>query len=238
MSLPASTARSNLQSYLSENTYYTGASHASSLPSSGNLTYYSLALSGYNNLRTVPVLHSDTAFRLFFINSTNQPQLSTFLNATANSILRPFPAGLLTPVGMVVANPALSGSSVLVANFTNSAYHGTVVWSWQLAMMAEGLRRQLHRCNSPSVPDFCGESSVYGTVKRAYNTLWTNIESNRRLLQGEVWSWTYSNSSGYKDVQLGSLPPPPGVSSGTESNVRQLWSLTFLAVRRDEGLRE
>ena len=237
VSLPVSEARSRLSAYVSSNTYYDGPTHANSLPASGNITIYSIALNGYNNLSSVPALHSDTSFRLFFVNSTNQTQLTSFINTTASSVLWPFPAGLLTPVGMVVANPALSGSEVLIANFTNSAYHGTVVWSWQLAMMAEGFHRQLDRCNTSSIPDFCGDASVYINVKNAYNTLWDNIEDNRSLLQGEVWSWTYSNETGYQNVQLGSLPPPPGVSSGTESDVRQLWSLTFLAVRRDETLR-
>jgi len=33
------------------------------------------------------------------------------------------------------------------------------------------------------------------------------------------------------------LPPPPGVAGGTESNIRQLWSLTFLAVQRNSQFR-
>ena len=37
-------------------------------------------------------------------------------------------------------------------------------------------------------------------------------------------------------MPLGALPPPAGVNP-TESNVRQLWSLTFLAVKRNMELR-
>jgi hypothetical protein len=237
VSIPVSEARDRLNTFTNESTFYNGPTHANSLPASGNITTYAVALQGYNDLASVDALHSDTSFRLFFVNSTNDEQLTTFLNSTANELNRPFPAGLLTPVGMVVANPALSGQEVLTTNFTNSAYHGTVVWSWTLAMMAKGLERQLARCNDSAAPAFCDDVSVFDNVKLAYNNLWDVIEDNEAQLQSEVWSWTYSEDGGYSVTPLGALPPPPGVSSGTESNVRQLWSLTFLAVRRNADLR-
>ncbi|EHY55739.1 hypothetical protein HRR80_005459 [Exophiala dermatitidis] len=243
--ITASTARSRLHDFVSTATFYDGLINDSSLPSSGNVTTYSIALQGYNNLSTVDVLHSDTGFRLFFVNASESTpeaaaQETRFINATADSIVRSFPAGLMTPQSMVVANPALSGSKVLIANFTNSAYHGTVVWSFQLSMMAKGLERQLARCNASSsaqqTPQWCGIAAVRDNVLNAYNVLWDSIEANSAQLQGEVWSWTYSNSTGFVTTPLGALPPPPGVSAGTESDVRQLWSLTFLAVKRNKSL--
>jgi hypothetical protein len=51
-------------------------------------------------------MNTDDGFRHFFVNSTNQEQLTAFLDQSAQNILRPFPAGLSTPVGLVVANPA------------------------------------------------------------------------------------------------------------------------------------
>ena len=47
-----------------------------------------------------------SGFRHYFLNTTNQQQLTTFVNQTANNIRRVFPAGLLTDVGVIVANPA------------------------------------------------------------------------------------------------------------------------------------
>ena len=243
LEIPASEARSRVNTFVNDSSFYNGPSHANSFPSSGNVTSYAIALNGYNSLASVNAQHSDTSFRLFFVNSTNNIQLTTLLNATANSLNRPFPAGLLTPVGMVVANPALSGQDVLTANFTNAAYHGTVVWSWTLAMMAKGLERQIARCNSSTstgangfVPAFCKDMAVYGNVVLAYNNLWDVIDDNAAQLQSEVWSWTYSDG-GYRVTPLGVLPPPPGVGGGTESDVRQLWSLTFLAVKRNKELK-
>jgi len=107
------------------------------------------------------------------------------------------------------------------------------------------------------VPAFCSDKSVYGALKAAYNRLWDVIDANEAQLQSEVWSWTYSVSNatngtssgnstaagngtagtGYKFSPLGVLPPPPGVAGGTESNIRQLWSLTFLAVQRNSQFR-
>lgn len=101
-------------------------------------------------------------------------------------------------------------------------------------MMARGLELQLVRCNSSSsTPEFCS-TDVYANVKDAYNVLWDSIEANEEHLSTEVWSWTYGNGR-FNYVDLGALPPPPG-SSPTESDIVQLWSLTFLAVTRDKGL--
>ena len=200
-----------------------------------DVTYHGLSLDGNNNQPVIKVMNTDDCFRHLLLNTTNQTQLSGFVNQTANNIRQPFPVGLSTPVGLLVANPAFGGDPVYAANWTNNAYHGTVVWSWQMAMMAAGLQRQLERCNTNAAPDFCSDSVVRPNVLAAYNHLWDLIEANTPQLSSEVWSWQYVNGE-FAFVSLGALPPPPG-SSPTESDVRQLWSLTFLAVRRDTSLR-
>lgn len=72
--------------------------------------------------------------------------------------------------------------------------------------------------------DFCNDAALYSKIISAYNRLWDLIESNTAQLNSEVWSWNYNN--GYKATPLGTFV-------STESNVRQLWSLTFLAIRRE-----
>ncbi|KAK3081054.1 hypothetical protein LTS18_010704, partial [Coniosporium uncinatum] len=223
----------------------------------GEVRFYGLARDGNDNQSTVRVMNSDDCFRLFFLNTTDQAQLSAFLDQAAEHILQPFPVGLSTDVGLLVANPAFGGDGeeeeeVYARNWTRAAYHGTVVWGWPMVMMGEGLRRQLRRCDGePSIttnsitnstdsttaesrPSFCDDEALYDKVKRAYNHLWDVLDNNRRLLSQEVWSWEYS-SGRFEAVPLGSLPPPDG-GNPTESDVVQLWSLAFLAVRRDEGL--
>jgi len=232
--VPADEARARLNGFATSSKFYHGPSHADTIDD--DVTYYGLALQGNNDLAKVDVMNTDDCFRLFMINSTNDAQLSSFLNQSALNILRPFPAGLMTSVGVVVANPALADEEILRTNFTNSAYHGTVVWSWQLAMIARGLEMQLGRCNGGEVPAFCTDSAVHGNVKLAYNALWDNLERNDQYLAQEVWSWVYKDND-FRYMPLGSLPPPPGVAGATESNVRQLWSLTFLAVNRNKAFR-
>ncbi len=54
-------------------------------------------------------------FRHYFLNTTNQPQLTGHINQTANNIQRTFPAGLMTSVGVVVANPAYGEDPVSIS---------------------------------------------------------------------------------------------------------------------------
>ena len=100
-------------------------------------------------------------------------------------------------------------------------------------MMARGLELQLARCLESDMPKFCNDTTVYSNVKSAYNKLWDSIEANKAHLSTEVWSWTYSGDK-FQYIDLGALPPPPG-QSPTESDIVQLWSLTFLAVKRNKG---
>ena len=241
-------AISLVQEYTETNTFYHGPAQVESFSkySSDNVvTEYGLAINSTETPDAIHIMHTDTGFRHFLLNSTNDEELTTFINASANAILRPFPAGLTTPIGVVVANPSLSGNEVLTANFTNGAYHGTVVWSWQLALMAKGFELQLARCPESSsscqsygqVPGFCNDHGVYNALKSAYNRLWDVIEDNQAQLDSEMWSWTYAKSGRggkFRFSPLGVLPPPPGIGRQTESDIRQLWSLTFLAVVRDE----
>ncbi|KAJ2973213.1 hypothetical protein NQ176_g6738 [Zarea fungicola] len=254
-----SNATALLGNYTKDNTFYHGPTQAGSLAnysSSGDaIVDYGLALQSADDPSPIRVTHTDTAFRNVLLANTtdDDEQLTEFINSTANAILRPFPAGLTTPFGAVVANPALSGDAALVANFTNAAYHGTVIWGWQLALVTKGFELQLGRCGNATAakskragtattPAFCSDKSVYGALKAAYNRIWDVIEDNENILQSEVWSWTYSGngsnttsggSEGFQFSPLGVLPPPPGVGAGTESDVRQLWSLVFLAMSRD-----
>ncbi|KAG9256841.1 glycogen debranching enzyme [Emericellopsis atlantica] len=197
-----------------------------------DVRFYGLALEGNSdNQDLVKVMNTDDCFRHFLLNTTNQTQLSSFISQTADHILAPFPVGLTTDVGLFVANPAYGSDPIYSTNFTNADYHGTVVWGWQLSMMAKGLERQLGRClASDDTPDFCRHEALHSKVLSAYHRLWDVIDENRSILSNEVWSWKYEEGEGFVAVPLGDYSP-------TESNIRQLWSLTFLAVKRNEALK-
>jgi hypothetical protein len=129
--------------------------------------------------------------------------------------MRPFPAGLLTDVGLLVANPALA-STELQRDFSRSAYHGTVVWSWQQALLAAGLDRQLQRTDLPA--------STRARLARARSDLWSVIEKSRALRTSELWSWTYSAG------QFRIAPFGASGADADESNAAQLWSTVFLGL--------
>jgi hypothetical protein len=198
----------------------------------GDVHFHALALDGSNNQSQVAVMNTDDCFRHFLLNTTGrQDQLTAFVNQTANNIRRTFPAGLLTGAGMLVANPAYSRDPEDAEDFSNGAYHGTVIWSWPLAMMAKGLEQQLGRCptkfehgvapqtnmesNGKSTPDFCEDPVVFNNVKTAYNLLWDSIGANTQQLSQEVWSWAYNSSTDTFEVVPLAVVPAPGGGSQT-----------------------
>lgn len=177
---------------------------------SGPITYHAISLD--ENGEQVPVMHSDAGFVLLFTEPSPE-----YLEAVAGQLVRPFPAGLLTPVGVVVANPALTPDLEVQATFTRADYHGTVVWSWQQAMLAAGLRRQLQRTDL--------SSSTRTALEGAELTLWGAIEAGNEQRTGELWSWEPSGGS----MVYQSFAEASG--NVDESNAVQLWSTVYLAVQ-------
>lgn len=213
VTVPASQVKSRLETY-KKLSGFAGPTQVESV-SNENVTFHALALEGNNKQAKVEVMNTDDCFRLFLVNSTDEPQLTAFLNQAANNVRRTFPAGLMTSVSAVVANPAYGDDPVYAANFTTSAYHGTVVWSWQLAMLARGFELQLVRCDSKSPPAFCTNDEVHKNVLLGYNTLWDSIEKNSAVLASELWSWEHVNGD-FKYKSFGAFPPPAGVQSTGE----------------------
>ena len=105
------------------------------------LGFHALSLDGQG--RPIPILNSDEGFRLLL----TEPTPADMENASSPSCGR-FQRGCVTDAGLVVANPALAGSE-LESEFSRFAYHGTVIWSWQQALLAAGIERQLRRGDLP-----------------------------------------------------------------------------------------
>jgi hypothetical protein len=176
----------------------------------GPLTFSALALDA--DCEPIPIMHSDDSFVLLF---TNPPPAT--LEEAAGRLLRPFPAGLRTPVGIVVANPALAPDPSLRALFTAGRYHGTVVWSWQQAMLAAGLDRQLARADLPA--------STRAVLSCARAALREVILASRQASSSELWTWAVERGR-YTLVPFGAER-----AHQDESNAVQLWSTVYLAVR-------
>jgi hypothetical protein len=107
--IPVAEAKTLIQSYVSASGF-SGPSNSDNI--TADVVFHGLALDGNNNQSLVEVMNTDDCFRLFLVNATNQTQLSSFLSQTADHILQPFPFGLSTPVGLVVANPAYGSDPV------------------------------------------------------------------------------------------------------------------------------
>jgi hypothetical protein len=177
----------------------------------GPVTFPALALDAQG--RPVSVMHSDDGFDLMF----GEPTEERLLGA-AERILRPFPAGLRTDVGIVVANASLARDAGLRSLFTPDHYHGEVVWSWQQALLAAGLRRQLSRQDLPS--------HVRDSLVAAQTALWDVIDATAAQRRAELWSWEVDGGQ----VQI----VPFGQAGGhrSESNAVQLWSTVYIGVGR------
>ncbi|WP_437837906.1 hypothetical protein [Sorangium sp. So ce1153] len=177
---------------------------------SGTLSFPAIALDGEG--RPIPVMHSDDSFVLLF---TEPPPGA--LEEIAGRLIRPFPAGLRTPVGIVVANPAFAPDPAVRGLFTAGHYHGTVTWSWQQAMLAAGLDRQLGRGDLPA--------AARGALERARSALWEVIRASREASTWELWSWAVEGGR-YRLVPFGAER-----LHQDEANAVQLWSTVYLAVR-------
>ena len=160
----------------------------------------------------VPILHSDIGFSLLYSKPTPE-QLDTILT----TLFRPFPAGLITPVGMVIANPVFDDTALLWEDFSRNTYHGTVIWSWQQVLIVAGLEQQIQRIDL--------EKTMIERLKTSKQEIMETILRTRTTWSSELWSWEFTNGK--------YIIAPYGQLSGhiSESNAAQLWSTVYLALK-------
>lgn len=176
--------------------------------STAPLKFQALALD--TSGKAIPVMHSDLGFAL-----TLQSPPAAVIECELSAIMRPFPAGLMTDVGLLVANGAYAEPNVRTM-FGPDRYHGAVVWSWQQALLAAGLARQLQRADLPA--------STRTLIAEAESTLWKAINRTQEYGNSELWSWRWQDGV-YKMHAFGF-----GCPTSDESNAVQLWSTVYLAV--------
>jgi hypothetical protein len=206
VSVPSATARHDISDYAAS----LKIADATALRSVDDSAVSFPALALTDDHKTIPVIHSDVGFELLFGRPT-----STSLALGVTALMRPFPAGLLTPVGVVVANPVY-GAPATQKKLTRSAYHGTVVWSWQQAVLAAGLRRQLQRQDLPPL--------LKERLRAAQSRLWVAIGAAHSMRNSELWTWSFANGS-FEIAPFGA-----SASDADESNAAQLWSTVYLAI--------
>jgi len=173
----------------------------------GDLIVNAIALDAH--YKPIPVLHSDGGFALLL----RDPPAAEVENIIA-TMLRPFPAGLLTDAGVVVANPVFADAT-RQRQLGRTAYHGTVIWSWQQALLAAGLERQVARRDLPA--------PTAERLREARRQLWAVIEATRELRASELWSWRFLDGR-YHAAAFGQ-----NSGDADESNAAQLWSTVYLS---------
>jgi hypothetical protein len=115
-----------------------------------------------------------------------------------------------------VANPVFAAAE-LERKFDRSRYHGTVIWSWQQALMLAGLTRQLARTDLPE--------AARAALEKARTELLARIARTDAVRGSELWSWSQANGV-YRVEFFGQR-----AGDETESNAAQLWSTVSLARR-------
>jgi hypothetical protein len=182
---------------------------------------------------SMPIMHTDHGFVMEFARPSE-----AYLARVANTLSKDFPAGLMSRVGVMVANPAFAAEGFTVTDpknlkdpnddvanvklrdiFTNSHYHGAVVWSWQQALLASGMRRQIERTDIAA--------ATVTALQQAECKLWDTIDAAQLVRAGELWSWA-ANGSGELDYRAFGY----NLSDVDESNAAQLWSTVYLVVKR------
>ena len=92
------------------------------------------------------------------------------------------------------------------------------MWSWQQALLAAGLARQLARTDLPPAT----RSALAG----AEQALWGTIDATASRRSGELWTWDV------KDKKIVLAPFGQSKGDADEANAVQLWSTVYLGVRR------
>lgn len=164
-------------------------------------------LSFNDDMTPVVVPHTDVAFTLFYghPDENRTEEILTLLE-------RPFPYGLATPAGHLVASPVFSTNPEHYRSLGFGQYHGLVVWSWPSAMLQFGLMRQRGRfpgldARIDSVlADIASSENRVGPL--ATSELWAIGLDNRGV------TWRAYGAQGDQ----------------AESNALQLWSTVYPAL--------
>ena len=97
-----------------------------------------------------------------------------------------------------------------------------MVWSWQQALFASGLERQLRRTDLPD--------SVREHLLSAQQSLWRVIDATASWRASELWTWNLQGDH-YRVAPFGA-----NTQDADEANAAQLWSTVYLAIKEPERI--
>jgi hypothetical protein len=191
-------------------TFVAGRCYPPDLAEGVRFTALSLDAAG----KPVPVMHSDPVFALF-----DGPMHADVLEDNLKALTFPFPLGLWTEVGPVVANPAYSDDEALWKKFGPGAYHGTVIWGWVQGMLELAVMKQRDYLEGSG-----GCAQACDELERIGRQLSDARKRIPAMATSELWTFR---------VRAGQLEPVAygsGSSHATLANAVQLWSTVWLSV--------
>jgi hypothetical protein len=228
---PLATVQANVTSYARAVGIIDTSAQLTPTEPGNRYSSYGISLDGSG--APLPIMHTDHGFVMEFAKPSDD-----YLVRVAETLRKDFPAGLMSKVGVMVANPAIAAADFTVTDpkslpdpsddvpnvkirdiFTSAQYHGAVVWSWQQALLASGLRRQIER--TTILP------ATRLALQRAECKVWDTIDAAQLVRAGELWSWAPSTSGELEYRAFGF-----NLADVDESNAAQLWSTVYLVVKR------
>lgn len=228
---PLATTRANITSYAQAVGVVDTAAQLQATEAGDKYSIYGISLDGAG--APLPIMHTDHGFVMEFARPSE-----AYLVRVAATISKDFPAGLMSRVGVMVANPGFASATFTVTDpkdlknpnddvpnvkvrdiFTSAQYHGAVVWSWQQALLASGIRRQIERTDLTA--------ATRTALQHAECKLWDTIDAAQLVRAGELWSWA-PNASGQLEYRAFGF----NFADVDESNAAQLWSTVYLVVKR------
>ena len=179
------------------------------------ISFYALSLT--KDGEPVKVINSDFCFTLF-LGEPKPEEIKEILKI----INLPYPVGLYSSAGIFTANPIYSDNHKHWHTLDRRAYHGTVVWGWQMAMLEKGLIKQLNKYSTSKK-----EKELVKQLKSTLSKIFELEKNIGTLTSAELWSYRIKDGRFY--------PSPYGQDKGevTESNAFQLWSSIYPAVIMD-----
>lgn len=164
--------------------------------------YFAIGLK--SNGDPINVMSSDEAAYLLFGKPTEKQ-----LTDIADRVLMPFPFGLMSSVGILIANSAFADTKTKKF-YTPDHYHGLLVWGREQAMFALGLEEQLKRAEL--------DPAVRKKLVQAQAAVWAAIQRTIPFQSTELWTWVPRNG------QMVHAPYGQTASHHTSANPIQLWS--------------
>ncbi len=158
--------------------------------------------------KKVRIMHSDDSLMMTFGHPSE-----AYLKQSAQRFKLGFPYGLVTPVGVLVANPVFA-SQRLKAQFNETKYHGRVSWKMQEDLLVFGIHRQLERADLTA--------QTKRELARSEAIIEKVVAARKDEGGTEVFSIVFKNGR-FKAVPF---------DGDAKSNSNQLWSHLRLAFNR------